>query len=67
MYKRYKEITVLHVCTVEPDSWLKLLVSIRERKNIIYITITFVSVLVSFIIDAVKIKELKTATHKVKL
>ena len=42
------------MCTLEPDSWVKILISIRER-NIIYITITFVSILVSFIIAVVKI------------
>ena len=42
--------------TVEPESqWVKLLVRIRERVKIIYITIIFISVLVGFII-AVRIK-----------
>ena len=43
-YKRCKERTVL--CTVEPESLVKLLVRISERIKIIYITIIFVSSLV---------------------
>ena len=39
--------------TVEPESWVKLLVRIRERIEIIYITIVFVSVLVCFVIPMI--------------
>ena len=48
MYKRYQDL----VCTVEPEIWVKLLIRIRERIEmmIVYITIIFVSVLVGFII-----------------
>ena len=46
-YKRYKG-----VCTVEPESWVKLLVRIRENIEVVYITIIFVRVLVGFVIAA---------------
>ena len=36
--------------TIEPESWLKLLFRIRERIDIVYIIIIFVSVLVGFVI-----------------
>ena len=47
-YKRYQGL-----CTVEPESWVKLLVRTRERIESVYITIVFVSVLVGFIITHV--------------
>ena len=47
-YERYYGL-----CTVEPESWVKLLVRIRKRIKIIYITIVFVSVLIGFIIAAI--------------
>ena len=47
-YKRY-----LGLCTVEPESWVKLLIRIRERIEILHITIVFVSVIVGFFIAAV--------------
>ena len=37
-------------CTVEPESWVKLLVRIRGRIEIVYINIVFVSALVDFAI-----------------
>ena len=46
-YKRYQGLR-----TVEPESQVKLLVRIRERTEIIYITIVFVSVFIGFIIAA---------------
>ena len=50
---RYKERTVLY--TVEPESWVKLLVRIRERIMTVCITIIFVSVLFGFVMAVVKI------------
>ena len=49
-YKRYWGL-----CTVEPESRVKLLVRIRERIEIVYITIVFVSVLVGFVIIVILI------------
>ena len=46
-YKRYKGL-----CKVEPESWVKLLVRIRDRIEIVYTTIIFVSILVGFVIAA---------------
>ena len=47
-YKRYKGL-----CTDEPESWVKLLIRIRERIEVLHITIVFVSVIVGFVIAAV--------------
>ena len=47
-YKRYYDL-----CTVEPESWVKLLIRIRERSEIVYITIVFLSVLIGFVIAAI--------------
>ena len=47
-YKRYKGL-----CIVKPEGWVKLLIRIRERIKIVYITIVFISALVGFIITAV--------------
>ena len=43
------------LCTDEPESWVKLLllVRIRERIDIVYITIVFVSVLVGYVIATI--------------
>ena len=49
----YKERTVLY--TVEPESWVKLLVRIRERIMTVCITIIFVSVLFGFVMAVVNI------------
>ena len=46
-YKRYQGLCTV---TFEPESWVKLLVRIRESIEIVYITIVFVSVLVSFVL-----------------
>ena len=38
---------------VEPESWVKLLIRIRERIKIVYVTIAFISVLVGFVIAVI--------------
>ena len=51
-FAKYKRCQGL-CTTVEPESWVKLLVKIRERVEIIYIIIVFVSVLIGFVIAVI--------------
>ena len=52
---KYKRYMYKGLCTVEPESRVKLFIRNRERINIVYITIVFVSVLVGFVIAAVHV------------
>ena len=50
-FAKYKRC--YNLCTIEPESWVKPLIRIRERIEIVYITIVFLSVLIGFVITVI--------------